>query len=51
MGKTIGGLTFIGGCLIIRSLFSPSPNVYYLATGSLFLIAALVLFLKELKKI
>ena len=48
MGKTIAGLAFIGGCLIIRALFSPSPDVHYLATGALFLIAALGLFIKQL---
>lgn len=50
-GLIIAGLFFIGGVLIIWSLFSPSVNTPLMVAGILLLLGALGIFVKELMKI
>ena len=50
-GAVIGGLIFIGGAIVMWSLFSTIVNAPLLITGLGVLLIAFVLFIKELLKI
>jgi hypothetical protein len=51
MGKIIAILFLIGGAAVIRSLMTSSVNMIILAAGCIILLTALVLFIRQLKKI
>lgn len=51
MGKFIGGMTFIGGAIIIKSLLTPEINMPVLLVGLVILVIAFIMFIKEILKI
>jgi hypothetical protein len=50
-GKIFAVIAFIGGCLIVRSLMSTTPNTYLLYSGIFVFLVAIVLFFREITKI
>ena len=51
MGKYIGGLTLVGGAFVIWSLMSPKVNGALLLVGIVFMVVAIVLFVRGLSQI
>ena len=51
MGKYIGGLTLVGGVFVIWSMMSPEVNGVLMVIGIITIVAAIILFIRELSRI
>ena len=51
MGKYIAGMTVLGGVLVIKSLMTPQVNGTTMFIGFAVLVAAMILFIRELTRI
>ena len=51
MGAMIGGIAFIGGCMILYSLMATTPRLFLLGTGIFLVVMALFMFIREIRKI
>ncbi|HSR62531.1 MAG TPA: hypothetical protein VLN56_03910, partial [Gammaproteobacteria bacterium] len=51
MGPMIGGMAFIGGCLILYSLMATTPRIFLLGIGIFLVVLSVVMFIREIRKI
>ena len=51
MAKATAVIFFVGGAAVIRSVMTPTVSMPFLIVGSVLLLIALIMFIKQLKNI